>query len=68
MITMMTINVATDDGADTDDDYNYQYYSIGTPDEAPQRELKFKKVGTLDDRSELSDEMVDLCKRLPFTK
>ena len=28
MITMMTINVAGDDGADTDDDNNYKYYSI----------------------------------------
>ena len=25
---MMTINVAGDDGADTDDDNNYKYYSI----------------------------------------
>ena len=40
--------------------------NVGTPDEAPQREIKFKKVGSLDDRSELSDEMADLCKKLPI--
>jgi len=31
-----------------------------------QTELKLKVVGTLQDRSELSDEMVDLCKNLPI--
>ncbi|XP_073250529.1 uncharacterized protein [Porites lutea] len=40
--------------------------NVGTPDGAPQRELIFKKVGSLDDRSELSDEMADLCKKLPI--
>lgn len=29
----------------------FQNNNVGTPDGAPQRELKFKKVGTLDDRS-----------------
>ena len=28
MITTMTINIAADDGADTDDDNNYKYYSM----------------------------------------
>ena len=44
----------------------FQNYNVGTPDGAPQRELTFKKVGTIDDRSELSDEMADLCKKLPI--
>ena len=44
----------------------FQNNNVGTPDEAPQRELTFKKVGTIDDRSELSDEMADLCKKLPI--
>ena len=43
----------------------FQNSNIGTPDGAPQRELKFKKVGSLDDRSKLSDEMADLGKKLP---
>ena len=29
----------------------FQKKNVGTPDGAPQTELKFKKVGTLDDRS-----------------
>ena len=29
----------------------FQNNNVGTPDGAPQRELKFKKVGTLYDRS-----------------
>ena len=29
----------------------FQNNNVGTPDGAAQRELKFKKVGTLDDRS-----------------
>ena len=28
--------------------------------------MKLKIVGTLEDRSELSDEMVDLCEKLPI--
>jgi len=35
-------------------------------DDAPKKEVKFKKEGSLDDRSELSDEMADLCKKLPI--
>ena len=31
-----------------------------------QTELKLKAVGTLQDRSELSDEMADLCENLPI--
>ena len=31
-----------------------------------QTELKLKVVGTLEDRSELSDEMTDLCENLPI--
>ena len=31
-----------------------------------QTELKLKVVGTLQDRSELSDEMADLCENLPI--
>ena len=68
---MMTINVADDGGADTDDDNNYKYCSILEQQcrhsrRIPQRELKFKKVGFLDDCSELSDEIADLCKKLPI--
>ena len=44
----------------------FQNNNVGTSDGAPQRELTFKKVGTIDDRSELSDEMADLCKKLPI--
>ena len=44
----------------------FQNNNVGTPDGAAQRELKFKKVGTLDDGWELSDEMSDLCKKLPI--
>ena len=32
----------------------------------PQIEVKLKVVGTLEDRSELSDEMEDLCAELPI--
>lgn len=53
MITITNINL-------------FQNNNVGTPDGAPQRELIFKKVGSLDDRSELSDEMADLCKKLPI--
>lgn len=31
-----------------------------------QIEVKFKVVGTLEDRSGLSDEMADLCEKLPI--
>ena len=31
-----------------------------------QTEVKLKMVGTLEDRSELSDEMADLCEKLPI--
>ena len=31
-----------------------------------QTEVKLKIVGTLEDRSELSDEMADLCEKLPI--
>ena len=31
-----------------------------------QTELKLKSVGTLEDRSELSDEMADLCEEIPI--
>ena len=31
-----------------------------------QTEVKLKIVGTLEDRSELSDEMTDLCEKLPI--
>ena len=44
----------------------FQNNNVGTSDGAPQREFTFKKVGTIDDRSELSDEMADLCKKLPI--
>lgn len=72
MITMKIINAAADDDeVDTNmmktitNIILFQNRNIGTPDGAPQRELKFKKVGSLDDRSKLSDEMADLCKKLP---
>lgn len=32
----------------------------------PQIEVKLKVVGTLEDRSELSDEMANLCEKLPI--
>ena len=31
-----------------------------------QTEVKLKVVGTLEDRSELNDEMADLCEKLPI--
>lgn len=72
MITTRTINAAADDDeVDTNimktitNIILFQNNNVGTPDGAPQREIKFKKVGSLDDRSELSDEMADLCKKLP---
>ena len=34
--------------------------------ESKPAELKLKAVGTLQDRSELSDEMADLCENLPI--
>lgn len=46
--------------------YYFQNNNGGPQNEAPQKELKLKKVGSLDDRSELSDEMADLCKKLPI--
>lgn len=72
MITMRIINAAADDDeVDTNimktitNIILFQNSNIGTPDGAPQREIKLKKVGSLDDRSKLSDEMADLCKKLP---
>ena len=45
---------------DEDDFYHYFQKSNGSPqNEAPRKELKFKKLGSLDDRSELSDEMAE---------
>ena len=32
----------------------------------PQIEVKLMVVGTFEDRSELSDEMADLCEKLPI--
>ena len=70
MITMRTINAAADD-----DEFDtnmmktitniilFQNNNVGTSDGAPQRELKFKKVGSLDE-TKLRDEMADLCKKL----
>ena len=41
----------------------FQNNNVGTPDGAPQRELTFKKVGTIDDRSELSEYLTEcICK------
>ena len=34
----------------------------------PRAEVKLKVVSTLDDRSELSDEMANLCAKLPIYK
>ena len=72
MITMRTINAAADDNeVDTNmmktitNIILFQNNNVDTPDGAPQREIKFKKVGSLDDRSKLSDEMADVCKKLP---
>ena len=72
MITMSTINAAADDDeVDTNmmktitNIILFQNNNVDTPDGAPQREIKFKKVGSLDDRSKLSDEMADVCKKLP---
>lgn len=72
MITMRTINAAADDDeVDTNmmktitNIILFQNNNVDTPDGAPQREIKFKKVGSLDDRSKLSDEMADVCKKLP---
>ena len=69
---MRTINAAADDDEfDTNmmktmtNTILFQNNSVGTPDGVPQREIKFKKVESLDDRSKLSDEMADLCKKLP---
>ena len=69
---MRTINAAADDNeVDTNmmktitNIILFQNNNVDTPDGAPQREIKFKKVGSLDDRSKLSDEMADVCKKLP---
>ena len=69
---MRTINAAADDDeVDTNmmktitNIILFQNNNVDTPDGAPQREIKFKKVGSLDDRSKLSDEMADVCKKLP---
>ena len=51
---------------DENDFYHYFQNNNGSPqNEAPQKELKFKKLGSLDDRSELSDEMGDCAKSFP---
>lgn len=41
----------------------YQNKNFVVKDDAPSKELKFKKLGYLEDRSELSEEMADLCKK-----
>ena len=69
---MRTINAAADDDeVDTNmmktitNIILFQNNNVDNPDGAPQREIKFKKVRSLDDRSKLSDEMADVCKKLP---
>lgn len=44
----------------------YQNKNFVVKDDAPSKELKFKKLGYLEDRSELSEEMADLCKKQPI--
>ena len=68
----MTNNVASDDGADTDDDNDYKYYSISEQQcwysrWSPPKMTQIKK-GWIPrwSSSELSDEMADLCKKLPI--
>ena len=41
----------------------YQNNNHADQDDAPSKDLKFKKVASLDDRSELSEEMAELCKK-----